>query len=182
MRSTACIAFRSWQRPRLVRSVLLVGCLAACDGNADDPSIDAGQRGALDAGGPADAEDDFQGCPAGIPSFEPGLQAMGEHLAVKLIAATPAEPERYLNSWTVELGSLDGSPAPDAEIVRGETFMPVHGHDGRVQPQMTALAAPGQFQVDRLNFSMRGPWQVRFWLRSGSLEDDYVVFDVCVAK
>jgi hypothetical protein len=60
--------------------------------------------------------------------------------------------------------------------------MPVHGHDGRVQPKLTALEAPGQFEVDRLNFTMRGPWEVRFWLRAESGAEDLVVFDVCVAK
>lgn len=50
--------------------------------------------------------------------------------------------------------------------------MPIHGHDGRVQPKMTALAEPGQFQVDRLNFIMRGPWEVRLWLRSSALESE----------
>jgi hypothetical protein len=156
---------------------MLLACwLVACAGDSDDAVA------ADDAGVLTDAEDDFKGCPEGFASLAPGLQTTGEHLAVKVLAAVPAEPERYLNNWTVELGTLDGSPAPDAEIVRAETFMPVHGHDGRVQPQMTALSEPGQFQVDRLNFTMRGPWEVRLWLRSAELEDDHVVFDVCVAK
>lgn len=157
-------------------SMFVLSLCAACSGNDD------GVLTAEDAGALADDEDDFKGCPEGIPSFAPGLQTMGEHLAVKVIAAVPEEPERYLNEWTVELDAPDGTPAPDAEIERAETFMPVHGHDGRVQPQMTALSEPGQFRVDRLNFTMRGPWQVRLWLRSDALEDDYVVFDVCVAK
>jgi len=158
-------------------SVFVLSLCAACSGSDRESG-----PGADDAGVLTDAEDDFRGCPEGIPNRAPGLQTMGEHLTVKVVAAVPAEPERYLNNWTVELGALDESPAPDAEIVRAETFMPIHGHDGRVQPQMTALSEPGQFRVDRLNFTMRGPWEVRLWLRSDALEDDYVVFDVCVAK
>jgi hypothetical protein len=127
-------------------------------------------------------DDDFKGCPDGIPGFAPGLQAKGDRMALKVVAAMPAEPERYINEWTVELGSLNGSPAPDAELERAQTFMPIHGHDGGVQPRMTVLSEPAQVHVGGLNFTMRGPWEVRFWLRSASMEDDYIVFKVCVAK
>jgi YtkA-like len=164
------------QRWRL--TVLLACGLAACVSDSDGPPTEDAHVHDM----PDEVEDDFQGCPAGFPSVAPELKTMGGHLAVKVVAAMPEEPERYINDWTVELSSLDGSPAPDAEIVRGQTFMPIHGHDGRVQPQMTALSEPGQFQVDRLNFTMRGPWEVRLWLRSGSVASDYVVFNVCVAK
>jgi hypothetical protein len=175
------------------RSALLVAWLVACGDTAAVHSTTAAHaavdaehsnagNGAANATGVADAGDDFKGCPGEIPSFEPGLQALGKHFAVKLLAAMPAEPERHLNDWTVELSSLDGSAAPDAIIDHGETFMPIHGHNGGVVPKMTALSEPGQFQVDRLNFIMRGPWEVRLWLSSASLGDDYAVFQICVAK
>lgn len=160
----------------VLRGALLLGWLAACGGGSG-----AGSMRADDAGLPADLPDDFQGCPDGIDSLAPGLEARGERLTATVLAAMPEEAERYLNDWTVELRALDGSAAADAEVIRGETFMPVHGHDGRVQPKMTALPEPGRFQVDRLNFTMRGAWQVRLWLQSGS-QSDYAVFDVCVAK
>jgi hypothetical protein len=155
---------------------LLACWLVACAGASNDAST------ADDGGAFADADDDFQGCPEGFPSFAPGLQATGEQLAASVLAAIPEAPERYLNAWTVELSARDGAPALDAAIDRAETFMPVHGHDGRVQPRMTALSEPGQFRLERLNFSMRGPWEVRLWTHSDALGDDYVVFDVCVAK
>jgi YtkA-like len=110
------------------------------------------------------------------------LRSAGEQLAVSVVAAMPEEPERYINQWTVELERLDGASDPDAAIVRGETFMPIHGHDGRVQPNISALSDPGRFEIDRLNFTMRGPWEVHLWLRSGTGDDDYVVIDVCVAR
>jgi hypothetical protein len=129
----------------------------------------------------AEPDDDFKGCPAEFPTFEPGLHSAGAHLSANVLGAMPAEPERYLNDWTVEL-TADGAPAMGASIVRGQTFMPVHGHDGGVQPQPKSLTAPGQFEVDRLNFTMRGPWEVRLWLSTAAKEDDYLVFKVCVAK
>jgi hypothetical protein len=158
--------------------LLLVCWLAACSGNTATPKAAENSTAAED-----DIEDDFKGCPEDVPSVEPGLQAAGEHFAVELLAAMPAEPERYIdNSWTVELHARDGSATPDAQIVRGQTFMPVHGHDGQVAPLMKALAQPGQVQVDKLNFTMRGPWEVRLWLRSEAVAEDYVVFTICVAK
>jgi hypothetical protein len=156
--------------------------LVACGSNSVVHRADAGQSGAGDAGLAADAEEDFVGCPEITTPFAPGLQAMGKRFAVKLLEAMPAEPERHVNDWTVEVSALDGSPAPDAQIDRGETFMPLHGHTGGVVPKTMALSLPGQFQVDRLNFIMRGPWEVRLWLSSASLGDDYAVFQVCVAK
>jgi hypothetical protein len=178
-------------RLSMILGCVLVGQVACADARLEpDASTDgehehhhsvAGHGGAHDDIVAAQ-DDDFKGCPDGMPSVAPGLRASGERFAVSVLASTPSQLERHRNDWTVELSSLDGSPAPDAEIARGQTFMPLHAHDGGVQPRMTQLSEPGQIQVDRLNFIMRGPWEVRFWVRSGSLEEDYVVFEVCVAK
>lgn len=129
-----------------------------------------------------DMEDDFKGCPESIPAFEPGLLAKGKHFAVKVLSSMPTEPERYTNNWQVELDTLDGSAAADARIEKSQTFMPIHGHDGMVVPEITALASPGQFSVDRLTFTMRGAWEARFWLRGAGVDEDYIVLHVCVAK
>ncbi|MDD9941227.1 MAG: hypothetical protein OXU20_09330 [Myxococcales bacterium] len=164
-----------------------VAWLVACGGQASAPTsgADDDMRASTglssDGGAHFNAHDDFQGCPEETPEFGPGLRAEGNHFGISVVAATPTEPERYINHWTVEVYALDASHLAEVEIVRGETFMPIHGHDGRVQPQMTALKELGRFEVDRLNFTMRGPWEVRFWLGSASLED-YVVFEVCVAR
>lgn len=147
--------------------LLLASGAAACGGDvASQPEEHIG----------SELEDDFRGCPAEIPEFGPGLQAAGEHYQAKVISADPSEPERYSNDWSVELS------APDVQITRAQTFMPIHGHDGRVLPEITALAEAGQFELGRLNFTMRGPWEVRLWLQSPSVAEDYLVFQVCVAK
>jgi hypothetical protein len=156
----------SMLRPRVFWLCLAA---AACSGAAE-----AGTE--HDAAHAEHEQDDFKGCPAEIPAFAPGLQAMGKRYSVKLVSAEPAEPERYENDWVVELGSAE------TEIVRAQTFMPVHGHDGRVEPELTTLASPDQWSIARLNFTMRGPWEVRLWLRGAPMEEDYAVFHVCVAK
>lgn len=156
---------------------LFGAALLACGG---DSSTENSARAQAGQGGMPD--DDFRGCPEGFSSVAPGLSVHDEHWTVDVLEARPAEPERYINDWIVQANSSDGTPAQDLQIVRGETFMPVHGHDGRVQPRMTALPEPGRFRVDRLNFTMRGPWEVRLWLRSGTAEEARIVFKVCVAK
>jgi hypothetical protein len=163
--------------------------VAACGGSegtqTDQASSHAGHAG---QGSSAELADDFKGCPASVPAFAPGLRAEGKHFAVTLVSSKPEVPERYTNSWTVSLSTLDGQgeqagqPAQGLAITRAQTFMPVHGHDGRVVPVLTPQPTAGEVLIDKLNFSMRGPWQVRLWLRSDSVEEDYVVFLVCVAK
>jgi len=160
--------------------LLVLVSLSACG------STTAGASGSVVDGSALSADtedDDFMGCPDDIPAFGPGLRTQAEHIAAKLVSATPTDPTRNVsNRWTVELSALDGSPAAGATITHGQTFMPIHGHDGRVDPQMTALAQPGQFDVDRLSFTMRGPWEVRLWVSSAVVADELVVFHVCVAQ
>ena len=164
----AVLLLACWRR-RLRAAVVAACALGAC---ADAEAV----------GGSMTEHDDFHGCAQAYASTATGLEISGEHLTVKVLDAMPAEPERYINRWTVELQTPGGSPATAATLVRAQTFMPVHGHDGRVEPRPQPLAEPGRFSLDRLNFSMRGPWEVRLWLRSAAGEEDYVVFDVCVAK
>jgi hypothetical protein len=166
----ACIMGSPVQRAAVSLTALLA---SACAADATEAAAHGDSA--------AELEDDFKGCPADIPVFEPGLRAAGERFALRVEDAMPAQPERYTNSWTVALEALDGSVAPDAALTRGETFMPVHGHDGRVRPAITALSDAGQFRVADLSFTMRGPWEARFWLQSPQGED-YVVFHVCVAR
>lgn len=148
------------------------------DAGAADAESDASHPGQGQVG-----DDDFKGCPEGIPDFD-GLSAVGEEkvFAVRVTEAMPAEPERYINNWTVEITTADGEPVDDVQIDRARTFMPIHGHDGNVQSVITPLDEPGEFDVEKLNFTMRGPWEVQLWLYSESLGEDYVVLDVCVAK
>lgn len=176
-------------RPSTIGAALCAAWLTGCGANgaqsdATTPAADAFQA---DAASPTQdtsdvLDDDFEGCAEDIPGFEPGLRAVGDHLEAKLLTATPAQPERYLNEWTMALRMPDGSAASGAEITRAQTFMPIHGHDGRVQPEPVALAEPGHIELDRLNFTMRGPWEVRLWVQLESGEEDYLVFHVCVTR
>ncbi|HTU56823.1 MAG TPA: hypothetical protein VMF89_00290 [Polyangiales bacterium] len=147
-------------------SLLFSLSAAACSGDAEEHDAQAQEE----------LEDDFKGCPADVPVFSPGLQVEDAERKITLISAQPTEPERYENDWVVEV------IPPEAVIVRGQTFMPIHGHDGRVEPIVKPMSTPGQFAIERLNFTMRGPWEVRLWLSSAAATEERLVFQVCVAK
>jgi hypothetical protein len=159
--------------------------LAACGGDDNaEPMRDAAADAALEDAQPDAKEAEFEGCPDTIPAFALGMQAQGKQgkLTAKLISASRVPPLRYLNDWTVELGDAAGAALEDATIRSALPFMPVHGHDGNVQPVVKKLSQPGRFAVSSLNFNMRGPWEVRLLLRSPSAGDDDVVFEICVAE
>lgn len=172
-------------RQHTLTVLLFVTCLFGCSPEPDTGGTtdDRDATASIDpTHGDGSVPDDFVGCPGGVPAAAPGLSAKGQRLTVDVVAAVPAELERYINGFTVELRTQDGAPAPRAQVVRAQTFMPLHGHDGGVLPRVTHLTEPGRVQVERLNFIMRGPWEVRLWLRTEAGEDDYVTFTVCVAK
>jgi hypothetical protein len=149
---------------------------ASPDSASAAPDVDAGEH--------AGEEAEFMGCPETTPSFALGMQAKGRegHITAALIEASNAPPLRFLNDWTVELRDASGAPLTDARIRSARPFMPVHGHDGNVQPSVRALAMPGRFAIDSLNFIMRGVWEVQLSLQAPSVGDDYVVFEICVAE
>jgi hypothetical protein len=156
---------------------LIVLAGGACGDSANRTGPDAGAESEHEH----EHESTFEGCPESTPPFALGMQAVGElgRITGTLIDASNAPPLRYLNDWIVEFVDGEGQPLEDVSIRRARPFMPVHGHDGNVQPSVRQ-EQPGRFAVDGLNLNMRGPWEIQFQLRSPSAGDDYVVFHVCV--
>jgi hypothetical protein len=119
---------------------------------------------------------------------------MGANMEIKarLIDAQHVPPQRFSNDWTIELMKADGTPLDDAEIVKACAFMPVHGHG--LPPKDVKDLGQGRFLLDRLNFSMRGPWEVQLSVNSPSVPEataratscdteqgtDYLAFNICV--
>ena len=165
---------------------LLVG-LTACGGDAPAAEMadagvdeDAGEEVAADG----EVEAQFEGCPDSVPPFALGMQArvVEGRIHAKLVTASPAPPMRYLNDWTVALTDADGEALEDVRIESARPFMPVHGHDGNLEPTLRAASDPGTFSIADLNLFMRGPWEIQLRVHSDSAGDGYVVFDVCVAE
>jgi hypothetical protein len=148
--------------------------LLGCGEAADEPDA---------SGAPSADAATYQGCPLDTPPFALGMEAQGVRGSVRarLRAALPAPPQRYRNDWTLEFLDAQGALLSDVTITKARPFMPVHGHDGNIQPTIQALDATS-IQVDKLNLWMRGPWEIQLEVRSVSKGDDQMVFHVCIAE
>ena len=58
--------------------------------------------------------------------------------------------------------------------------MPVHGHHGRQPPVATVGSTPDMVELDGIDFSMRGPWQVSFNVQPAGGTSVLTTFQVCV--
>jgi hypothetical protein len=106
-------------------------------------------------------------CGENFPSFRAGLSAPAGDLTVRLISIDP-EPARQQqdNDWVIEVVDARGAPVPAAVIENVDTWMDVHKHGGRWEPDVERLAEPGRFAFKHLDFKMAGPWRVRFGVKA----------------
>ncbi|MET0286789.1 MAG: hypothetical protein ABW352_20070 [Polyangiales bacterium] len=148
-----------------MKRVLALLSLLACGDDAPTDLADASVE-----------DDGFMGCPADVPQLALNNEARGKTITASVVAASRVPARRYLNDWTFAFRDAAGNALNDVTIATARTWMPVHGHDGLVMPQLLGA------QVRRLNFNMRGPWEVQLSLRSASAGTDDVVFHVCIAE
>jgi hypothetical protein len=139
-------------------SAIAMGCKSS--GDDDDTG-----KNTVDSGSPPMNMD--VKCPADTPVFtatpETGLEATVTHktLRVRAISADPVHPTKNAeNNWTIQFMDDQGAPLDGVKIDNACAFMPVHGHGTAPLGGTKALPDPGQFELDFLNFIMRGPWQV----------------------
>ena len=156
---------------RRAKWLLLALSLWSCGDAGDDQSEQPVEEGSM-----------YAGCPETTPTFAIDMEAAGTagRIRARLRAASPAPPARYRNDWRVDFLNAQGEVLTDVTILRARPFMPVHGHDGNVQP--TWRAQGSEFALDYLNLNMRGPWEIQLGVRSAALGEDAMVFHVCVAE
>jgi|GEM_PF-2426721 len=141
-------------------------------------------------GGTGDAGDDasYPGtpCDPSLPPLMAGTEQLGNaagKIKGKLVSSDPLPLLKGNANWVVDFTTKDGVPLTDLEFIDVYTYMPVHGHHGTFKPTPKQLTEPGRYEFDGFNFTMRGPWQVRFELSSEAAGgDDYLIFDVCVEE
>jgi hypothetical protein len=158
-------------RSRGLASLLVVFALGACEEPSDDTTAEAG-----DDPEPLTCEDDER-----AEAFTVDLAKTGERHTVKIVEATPAEPARGDNTWTVELLDGDGNPE-DGATMDLRPWMPDHGHGSPVEEEVTDLGG-GEYEIKSLNLFMPGLWQVTFDLSDASDSEDApdeVMFSICI--
>jgi len=151
--------------------------LAACSGD-DEPSMEA--PGDADAYVPLDDAD----CPDDLPELFINMEMTG---ASGLIKAKVKDADQvplgwYHNDWVVLFTGPNDEPLDGLTMTEASTWMPVHGHGGGQVPTIMPLE-DGEFDVDGLNITMGGPWQVIFKMEAtdgdGEAVSDVVTFNLC---
>lgn len=150
------------------------------DGGDHHDGSDHHDGGEHHDGGAHEAGADYVPCDPKLPPLEVGSEVVGKVLTLKVVGVTPLPLLKGTSNWEVELRSNQGELVTDLAVTRAWTYMVVHAHTGNFEPKFTALEEPGHYAFKGFNFTMRGPWQVRFDLSSETAGDDFLVFDVCV--
>jgi hypothetical protein len=153
--------------PRIVSMAFAVSLL----GTACDPAEDDGHGD--DHPTTVDPCDDPR-----VDDFRVGATKAGDAVQIEIIDATPAEPVRGDNAWTVLFTDMSGMPLEDfaVDVV---PWMPDHGHGTQEAPQITQRGA-GEVQVDSMHLHMAGLWDVRFNVTPEGGASETVVLTVCV--
>lgn len=102
-------------------------------------------------------------------TYAAGLSMPGQHgaLSFDLLRADPAPPAQGLNTFTLKVTHMDGTPftgqlefAPNGRGV----FMPIHMHPPSAPiPMISFDPAQGTFDLTLMNFFMSGLWQVEVY-------------------
>lgn len=116
----------------------------------------------------------------GCETFSAGLTQLGDQGVVSVVieSSMPAPPERGNNDWTIQLLDANGAPISDATV--GITpFMPKHGHGSSVKAAITPLG-DGRYDLNPVNFSMAGVWEVTIDVELAGGATDQTMFELCI--
>jgi len=114
-------------------------------------------------------------------TFTAGLTQLGDEGTVSIVleSSTPAPPARGNNDWIIQLLDTGGTPISDA-TVSITPFMPKHGHGSSVPAVITPLG-DGRYELNPVNFSMSGVWEVTVDVTLAGGGTDKTLFEICVA-
>lgn len=113
--------------------------------------------------------------------YSPGMVELGADgvLAVALVDAQPAPPDKGDNAWVIEVRDAATDEVVDGAVVTAEPFMPDHGHGTPIAPEVADGDGAGRYVIERINLWMPGLWEVRVGVAGGE-RADRVVFAFCV--
>lgn len=173
--------------------MLVLGCLVSVGvGCGDDTtptntgsSMTADASLGADAGVGGDASDvdptaDVP-CDSTYPAYHDGMTQKAGDLTVKLLSVNPNPPRQQTpNNWALQVVNADGTPATGFTVSLPDSYMPVHNHHGRQPPKVAMDADSGTFQLNTIDFFMRGPWRVTFSVTPTGGKEIVTTFQVCV--
>jgi hypothetical protein len=160
----------------LIFGALTVLSLSACPSD-DGPSMASGDDAGYTPREPAD-------CPDNVPELFIDMEQTGASGLIKgrVQNAEPVPLGWYHNDWVVLFTGPNDEPLDELTMTEASTWMPVHGHGGGQVPTIMPLE-DGKFDVDGLNITMGGPWQIIFEMEAtngdGETVSDVVTFNLC---
>lgn len=81
-----------------------------------------------------------------------------------------------MHAWVATIKTADGTPVTGAEIKVGGG-MPIHNHGFPTEPQVTRETGTGEYLIEGVKFSMRGPWVIFLDITAND-QTDSVAFDI----
>ncbi|HKU39674.1 MAG TPA: hypothetical protein VJR89_16050 [Polyangiales bacterium] len=146
--------------------VALLG--AACGGDDSDGSMTTPQAGSGGGGG--------EECLPGTPEFVTGPAGLTAEdtaggIKVRIDWADSQPPANDYNTWKVAVTDLAGMPLPQAQFTWACAWMPKHGHG--TNPKVITRLSDGLFEIGKMNLSMNGGWDVRFWINKTGTGKDF---------
>ncbi len=91
-------------------------------------------------------------------------------------AAEPI-PMSTIHEWSLHLTGADGRPVSGA-VVLVDGGMPEHGHGLPTAPRVEPGAAPGDYVVRGMKFSMTGWWVLKLAVKAPDGRSDTITFNV----
>ncbi|HSN96794.1 MAG TPA: FixH family protein [Candidatus Nanopelagicales bacterium] len=114
--------------------------------------------------------------------YSPGMQVDGAAFHVRLASADPAPPQKGLNAWTLEVVDAAGAVLPGADItsITVKPFMTDHNHPSPDDPTIMTTGTTATYQVDGVNLSMAGYWEITVTVTPASGDAETFLFAFCV--
>jgi hypothetical protein len=150
-----------------VRTVLLLGLLAACGGNQQQTLPDA----AYDCTVETRAD-----------TFSAGMMKNGSQnqITFKLMESKPAPPSRGDNEWSIDIVDATTQQPITGAAVTVTPFMPDHNHGTQIKAVVTE-PTPGHYLAKPVNLWMPGLWQVTIKATPTGGTADAAVFAFCIS-
>lgn len=113
-----------------------------------------------------------------VDTYVDGLTRTGEFFSVKLMTASPAPPDKGLNTWTLAVTDSDGAAVTDATVMVSP-LMPAHGH-GSNPKDFHGVLEDGMYTFTDMNLYMAGRWTMDITIEqpSGTKEVLQFAFDL----
>lgn len=113
--------------------------------------------------------------------YSPGetLEGTNHTLLFSLSAIAPDPPNKGNNTWRVRITDYSNTPLANANITV-KSSMPDHGHSSTVTPRVMGMS-DGTYQIESLQFFMRGIWRVQVKASEALAGSDSADFFICVA-